>query len=480
MDFSTWDKMLLLQKFAAMTLIASISGIRGTIGGVEGGGLTPPDILKFVNAWVRMVKESVPGDSVKVVIGRDGRTSGPAVSRLVCGTLQLCGVDVIDLGLSTTPSVELAVKWHKAHGGIILTASHNGAAWNALKLLNASGEFISALEGEKLLRLALQSDTVFPDYQGIGHYHTDYQSIERHVDAILQHPLVNVEAIRMAGLKVAFDGINSTGGIAIPLLLKELGVEEIYPINDQPNGLFAHNPEPLPEHLQDISKLVVKSGADVGFVVDPDVDRLAMVCEDGSLFGEEYTLVAVADYVLSHTPGNTVSNLSSSRALADIAAKYGCSRFAAAVGEVNVVAKMKEVSAVIGGEGNGGVIMPDLHYGRDALVGIALFLSLMATRKLSCSALRKSYPDYSIRKNRIELSSGVVPEQLFDLVARHYAHGTMTQIDGLKIDLPLGWIHLRQSNTEPILRIYSEAATPEEADALAGEVMNLIHSHVNI
>lgn len=463
-----------------MTLIASISGIRGTVGGIEGEGLTPHDILKFVSAWVRMLKEAVPGRSHKVVIGRDGRTTGPAISRLVCGTLQLCGVDVIDLGLSTTPSVEMAVTWHKADGGIILTASHNGAAWNALKLLNSKGEFISAAEGERLLKLAKQSDTMYPDHAQVGHYHTDYQSIERHVEAILQHPLVHVDAIRNAGLKVAFDGINSSGGIAIPLLLNELGVSEVIPLNEQPNGLFAHNPEPLPDHLTEIAGLVVKKRADVGFVVDPDVDRLAIVSEDGSLFGEEYTLVAIADYVLSFVQGHTVSNLSSSRALEDIASRYGVSRYAAAVGEVNVVAKMKEVNAVIGGEGNGGVILPDLHYGRDALAGIALFLSLLATRKISCSALRKSYPDYSIRKNRLELSEGIMPERLFEAVASHYAHGILDRTDGLKVDLPHGWIHLRLSNTEPILRIYSEAGTSEVADELAFEVMNIIQKHVNI
>jgi phosphomannomutase len=459
-----------------MTLITSISGIRGTIGGRQGEGLTPPDVLRFVSAYVRMLQAGASGHSVKVVVGRDGRTSGPALNRLVCSVLQFSGADVIDLGLSTTPSVEMAVTWHKANGGIILTASHNGAQWNALKLLNGDGEFISDLEGKRLLDEAQKGDLDYPAYDRMGEYTTDYQSIERHVDAILENPLVNVTAIRQAGFRVAFDGINSTGGIAVPLLLKELGVEEIFPLNAEPTGRFSHNPEPLPEHITDLVQLVVRKKADVGFVVDPDVDRLAIVCEDGSLFGEEYTLVAVADYVLSVNKGDTVSNLSSSRALRTITEGYGCRCHASAVGEVNVVAKMKEVKAVIGGEGNGGVILPDLHYGRDALAGIALFLTHLALKGVTCSALRASYPQFSIRKNRMAITPATDFNQLSRSLASGYPHAQISYIDGVKIDLPEGWVHLRKSNTEPIIRIYSEAATPEMADQLAADVMKLLES----
>ncbi len=464
------------EKYPNMTLITSISGIRGTVGGLPGEGLTPPDIVRFVVAWASMMQTRYKGERIRVVVGRDGRMTGPAINRLVCGILQLCGVDVVDLGLSTTPSTEMAVPWHKAHGGIILTASHNPAEWNAMKLLNDRGEFISAQEGEAILRGAEQTDVLFPAADKVGDYVTDYQSIERHVDHILDEPLVDIEAIRNAGLKVAFDAVNSTGGIALPLLLGELGVAEIIPLNEKPDGNFAHNPEPLPEHLGDLSLLVKKMGADLGFAVDPDVDRLAIVCENGEPFGEEYTLVAVADYVLSCRQGNSVSNLSSTRALRDITEKRGGRYTASAVGEVNVVHVMKEVDAVIGGEGNGGVILPSLHYGRDALAGIALFLTWLAKSRMHCSDLRKTYPDYHIRKHRIQLSQDTDVGAILQRVESAYPSAEIIKTDGLKIDLAGGWIHLRRSNTEPIIRIYTEAQTPEMADSLAREVMALIHN----
>lgn len=459
-----------------MTLITSISGIRGTLGGEPGQGLTPPDLLRFVTAFARSLQRSKETGKIRVVVGRDGRTSGPAINRIVCGILQLCGADVVDLGLSTTPSVELAVIWHKADGGIILTASHNPAEWNALKLLGQSGEFISEAEGTALLEEAKRNDVVYPSFDKIGDYSTDYQSIERHVEAILNLPEVSRDSIIAAGFTVAFDAINSTGGIALPLLLKELGVAQVIPLNQEVDGLFRHNPEPLPENLTELVSTVKNNSADVGFVVDPDVDRLAIVCEDGSLFGEEYTLVAVADYILSHTPGNTVSNLSSSRALKVITEKHGGHHAASAVGEVNVVSMMKVTGAVIGGEGNGGVILPSLHYGRDALVGIALFLTHLAKSGQSCSTLRKLYPEYCIRKNKIQLTSQTDTDSILRRVAAHYAGAQVTTIDGVKIDLPEGWIHLRKSNTEPIIRIYAEATTAADADRLAGEVMELITS----
>lgn len=457
-----------------MTLITSISGIRGTVGGRKGEGFTPADILGFVSAYSRLLQGRYPEQRIKVVVGRDGRSSGEALSRFVCGALQFSGVDVVSFGLSTTPSVELAVVWHKAHGGIILSASHNGAEWNALKLLDSNGEFISEEEGDALLKLTAKNDFNYPDVWKIGDYSTDYQSIERHIDAVLEEPLVDAEAIRTAGFRIAFDGINSTGGIAIPLLLKELGVEEIFPLNENPDGRFAHNPEPLPEHLTDIVELVKNKDADIGLVVDPDVDRLAIVCDDGSLFGEEYTLVAVADYVLSERKGPAVSNLSSSRALKDIAEKHGCEYFASAVGEVNVVAAMKEKRAVVGGEGNGGVILPSLHYGRDALAGIALFLTSLAKSGIRCSEFRKRFPDYHIRKNKITIKEDTDIEALFNKLVTHFPQAEVSRVDGVKIDLPEGWIHLRKSNTEPIIRIYSESATPEGADMLASGVMSLI------
>ncbi len=461
-----------------MTLIVSISGIRGTIGGEPGKGLTPPDILRFVTAYCRMLRMQHPDGRVKVVVGRDGRKSGPAINRMVCGVLQLCGVDVVDLGLSTTPSVELAVTWHKAQGGIILTASHNGAEWNALKLLDHKGEFISEAAGRELLLLTEKGMETYPDEGSKGHYTTDYQSIERHVEAILQHPLVDIEAIRGAQLSVAFDGINSSGGIALPLLLKELGVNNVFPLNDQPDGQFAHNPEPLPEHLGQLRDLVKKKKADVGFAVDPDVDRLAIVCGDGSFFGEENTLVAVADYVLSVTPGNTVSNLSSSRALRDVTNRYGQQYYASAVGEVHVVEMMKQVEAVIGGEGNGGVILPSLHYGRDALAGVALFLTALAKRGGTLQEWKQSLPEYHIKKNKVDVGTVDDIEGLFDAVADRYPEAETSRLDGLKLDFHEGWVHLRKSNTEPIIRIYSESCSAEGAEALAAEVMEVMKSYV--
>ncbi|MFO7723296.1 MAG: phosphoglucosamine mutase [Bacteroidales bacterium] len=459
-----------------MALITSISGIRGTIGGRPGEGLTPADLLKYITAYAGIIAEGIEGRRAKVVVGRDGRTSGAAINRVVCGTLQLSGVDVIDLGLSTTPSVEMAVVWHKADGGIIITASHNPAEWNALKLLDSQGEFISAEAGERLLMEAEKPGAEFPLYSGMGEYATDYQSVERHIDAVLDHPLVNAAAIRAAGFRVAFDGINSTGGIALPMLLKELGTEEIIPLNEVPDGRFSHNPEPLPEHLSAIRELVVKRKCDVGFVVDPDVDRLAVICEDGTPFGEEYTLVAVADLVLASMPGDTVSNLSSSRALRDVTAWHGGTHHASAVGEVNVVDMMKQTGAVIGGEGNGGVILPSLHYGRDALIGIALFLTLLAKRGVSCSALRKTYPEYVIRKHKVVLDGSMDADMLLEKFSAHFPANQVNRTDGVKVDFAEGWVHLRKSNTEPILRIYAEAATAEEADKLARLAMEQIEN----
>ncbi len=463
-----------------MALISSISGIRGTIGGEAGKGFTPPDIFRYTLAYVRLLRELHPDEMIRIVVGRDGRSSGIAINRMVCGLLQLSGAEVVNLGMSTTPSVELSVTWHKAHGGIIISASHNGAAWNALKLLNSRGEFISSEQGEKLLEIAEDSSYEYPNYNNIGGLTSDYQSIERHVEAILQNPLVNTDAIRQAGFRVVFDGINSTGGIALPLLLEELGVSEIIPLNEKPDGRFAHDPEPLPANLTEIIETVKKNKADVGFVVDPDVDRLAIICEDGTCFGEEYTLVAVADYVLSVSPGDTVSNLSSTRALKDVTFRYGKTHHASAVGEVNVVEMMKKVNAVIGGEGNGGIILPSLHYGRDALAGIALFLSYIALKEVLCSELRRSYPEYFISKNKIALSEKLDIGKLFDHVAANFDPSCLSSIDGLKIDLPEGWIHLRKSNTEPIIRIYSEAQDENTANSLAEKIIKIISSYAQV
>lgn len=451
-----------------MTLIKSISGIRGTIGGKPGEGLSPVDVVKFTAAYA-MVIEAAPGSNI--VVGRDARVSGEMVNQLVCATLCGMGLNVTDLGLSTTPTVEMAVTGLNAAGGIILTASHNPWQWNALKLLNSKGEFIDAMLGEKVLDLAAREDFDFCTVDKLGIVTYDNTWIDKHIEKILALPYVNTDAIKKAGFIIAVDAVNSTGGIAIPRLLKALGVSEIDELYCEPNGHFPHNPEPLPEHLTEISALVVKNGAHAGFVVDPDVDRLAIVCEDGSMFGEEYTLVAVADYLLGFKKGNTVSNLSSTRALRDITEKAGGSYSAAAVGEVNVVAKMKETHAVIGGEGNGGVILPDLHYGRDALAGVALFLSHLAIKGLKCSELRKTYPDYTISKNKIQLAEGMDVDGILNEVAAKYKDQPVNTIDGVKIEFDSEWVHLRKSNTEPIIRIYAESTSPVNADALAKRIM---------
>lgn len=451
-----------------MTLIKSISGIRGTIGGKPGEGLSPVDVVKFTAAYA-MVIEAAPGSNI--VVGRDARVSGEMVNQLVCATLCGMGLNVTDLGLSTTPTVEMAVTGLNAAGGIILTASHNPWQWNALKLLNSKGEFIDAMLGEKVLDLAAREDFNFCTVNKLGKVIYDHTWIDKHIEKILALPYVNTDAIKKAGFRIAVDAVNSTGGIAIPRLLKALGVSEIDELYCEPNGHFPHNPEPLPEHLTEISALVVKNGAHAGFVVDPDVDRLAIVCEDGSMFGEEYTLVAVADYLLGFKKGNTVSNLSSTRALRDITEKAGGSYSAAAVGEVNVVAKMKETHAVIGGEGNGGVILPDLHYGRDALAGVALFLSHLAIKGLKCSELRKTYPDYTISKNKIQLAEGMDVDGILNEVAAKYKDQPVNTIDGVKIEFDSEWVHLRKSNTEPIIRIYAESTSPVNADALAKRIM---------
>lgn len=468
-----------------MTLIKSISGIRGTIGGTPGGSLTPIDLVKFTASYCQWLKDSAASNGcscceaqkLKVVLGRDARISGEMVSSIVEGTILASGIDVIAIGLATTPTVEMAVTHYAADGGIILTASHNPKQWNALKLLNSSGEFLSDKEGKRILAIAESDGYVFPEVDFIGKVIARTSYDQKHIEKVLALPLVDVEAVRRAGFKVVVDAVNSVGGTIIPELLKAMGVEVIE-LYCTPNGLFPHNPEPLPEHLTEISALVRKTGANLGIVVDPDVDRLALVSEDGSMFGEEYTLVAVADYVLSQTKGNTVSNLSSSRALRDVTAKRGGEYAAAAVGEVNVVAKMKEVGAVIGGEGNGGVIYPELHYGRDALVGVALLLTHLAKSSMTLSALRATYPPYFISKNKIELSEGIDVDGILIKMRDKYASEQVNDIDGVKIDFPTEWVHLRKSNTEPIIRIYAESNTPESADALAqriiGDIKGLI------
>jgi phosphomannomutase len=452
-----------------VALIKSISGIRGTIGGKPNEGLTPIDIVKYSAAYGRMILEQT-GNS-KVVIGRDGRISGSMVRNLVVSTLQAMGMDVVDLGLSTTPTVEMAVKMESAGGGIILTASHNPKEWNALKLLNAVGEFISAEEGQMVLERGQQEDFVFAEINKLGQVTEDDSYMQKHFDAILAHPLVDATAIRALNLKVVVDGINSTGATFVPELLRQLGVQEILVINEEVNGRFAHNPEPLPENLRDISTKVVKENAHVGIVVDPDVDRLCFVCDDGSMFGEEYTLVSIADYVLRCKPGNTVSNMSSTRALRDITEKHGGQYFASAVGEVNVVKKMKEVSAVIGGEGNGGIIVPELHYGRDALIGIALFLTHLAKFGKSVSELRRIYPDYYMSKNKIDLEAGMDIQRIFQGIQEKYKKQPMNTEDGLKIEFDKEWVHLRTSNTEPIIRIYTESTSENTANAIAKKIM---------
>ena len=451
-----------------MTLIKSISGIRGIIG----DGLSPAEIIRFTSAYATYIKMISGKSHIKIVVGRDARISGQMVSAMVSSTLMSCSADVTDLGLATTPTVEMAVTALGADGGIIITASHNPAQWNALKLLNARGEFLSATDGQKILDLAGANEFEYAGYLNIGIYQQDIEQLHEHISKILDLPLVKPDVIRNAGYTVAFDAVNSVGGIALPALFEALGVKVIIPVNDTPDGHFAHNPEPLPEHLTEISRVVKEKKADVGFVVDPDVDRLAIIMENGGFFGEEYTLVAVADYILGHTPGNTVSNLSSTRALRDITEKHGGKYFASAVGEVNVVEMMKKEHAVIGGEGNGGVIYPDLHYGRDALAGIALFLTHLAISGKSCSDLRRQYPDYFISKNKVTLKDGAKPQELIDRVKELYSDFPVNDIDGLKIDFEDGWVHLRQSNTEPVMRVYAEAVTPEQADKYAGRIIH--------
>jgi len=457
-----------------MTLIKSISGIRGTIGGQPNDGLTPIDIVRFTSAYGTWLK-GISKNKLKVVIGRDARISGEMVSNIVVGTLQGLGINVIDLGFSTTPTVEIAVTMEKANGGIILTASHNPKQWNALKLLNEKGEFISAKDGADLLLIAENNAFNYADVDELGTYTKDDSYLQKHIDSILNLKLVDVAAIRSKNYKVAIDGVNSTGGIFIPALLKSLGVANVVELYCEPNGIFPHNPEPLPENLTEIAKQVVLQKADIGFVVDPDVDRLCMVCENGEMFGEEYTLVAVSDYVLQHTSGNTVSNLSSTRALRDVTEKNGGNYFAAAVGEVNVVGMMKQQNAIIGGEGNGGVIYPESHYGRDALVGIALFLTHLSKSGFkTCSELRASYPDYYISKNKIELTPQINVDAILLAIAAKYKHQEVNTIDGVKINFESEWVHLRKSNTEPIIRIYSESKSKEKAEALANKIIENI------
>ena len=448
-----------------MSLIKSISGIRGTIGGKAGEGLSPLDVVKFTAAYAAFMRAKNP-DLQTIVVGRDARISGEMVRELVVGTLIGMGFDVTDIGLATTPTTELAVVMEKASGGIILTASHNPKQWNALKLLNEKGEFLNAAEGNEILRIAAEEDFVFTDVEHLGKIQTDDSYMQKHIDHVLSLKLVDVNAIRKAGFTVAFDAVNSVGGIILPELLKKLGVKKIIGLNATPDGIFAHNPEPLPEHLTEIAALVKKEKADVGFVVDPDVDRLAIITEQGEMFGEEYTLVSIADYVLQHTPGNTVSNLSSTRALRDVTEKYGKTYTASAVGEVNVVAQMKATNAVVGGEGNGGVIYPESHYGRDALVGIGLFLTQLAKSGKTTSELRAQYPDYFMAKHRMDLTPDTDIDGLLQAIKTKYSGYPVNDIDGVKIDFPNKWIHFRRSNTEPIIRIYAEAPTKEEAEEL--------------
>lgn len=457
-----------------MTLIKSISGIRGTIGGRSGDTLNPLDIVKFTSAYATFIRRSGKSQSNTIVVGRDARISGEMVKNVVCGTLMGIGYDVINIGLATTPTTELAVRMTQAAGGIIITASHNPRQWNALKLLNHEGEFLTKSEGNEVLDIAESEDFNYADVDHLGHYTEDASFDQRHIESVLALKLVDREAIKKAHFKVAVDGINSVGGIILPKLLNELGVEYTL-LNGEPTGDFAHNPEPLEKNLGGIMQEMSKGGYDLGIVVDPDVDRLAFICEDGTMFGEEYTLVSVADYVLSHTPGNTVSNLSSTRALRDITEKHGGQYMASAVGEVNVTTKMKEVNAVIGGEGNGGVIYPESHYGRDALVGIALFLSSLAHKGCKVSELRKSYPNYFMAKNRIDLTPETDISAVLDRIKEMYADEKVTDIDGVKIDFAGKWVHLRASNTEPIIRVYSEAATMEEAESLGRKLMDVVY-----
>ncbi len=457
-----------------MTLIKSISGFRGTIGGKVDQGLTPIDAVKFAAAYGTWLKNRNSEQKIKVVIGRDARLSGQMISDLVVSTLVGLGIDVVNLGLSTTPTVEIAVPMENAQGGIILTASHNPKQWNALKLLNERGEFISAKEGEALLEIANQEAFDFAEVDDLGTVTEDDTYLDKHIQAVLNLPLVDVSVIAQANFKIVVDAVNSTGGIFVPALLRDLGVKEVIELYCEPTGHFPHNPEPLPEHLTDLSDKIKETGADLGITVDPDVDRLAMVCEDGSMFGEEYTLVACADFVLQNTPGATVSNLSSTRALRDVTERIGQKYFAAAVGEVNVVEKMKAENAIIGGEGNGGIIYPESHYGRDALVGIALFLTHLAKSKMKVSELRDSYPKYTISKNKIELTPAIDVDAVLEKMAAKYAHEEVDTTDGVKIYIAQEWVHLRKSNTEPIIRIYSESSSEAAANALAERIIEEI------
>ncbi len=461
-----------------MTLIKSISGIRGTIGGPAGDGLSPLDIVKFTAAFAVFTAGHTTRNTRRIVVGRDARLSGPMVKKLVVGTLMGMGFDVVDIDLASTPTTELAVVGEKACGGLILTASHNPRQWNALKLLNENGEFLSAADGQEVLRLADLCNFEFAPVDRLGKVYENTTWTLRHIEQVLALPAVDVEAIRNAGFTVAVDAVNSVGGIAIPALLRALGVKKVIELNCEATGDFAHTPEPIPENLTGISELMARGGADLGVVVDPDVDRLALVCEDGTMFGEEYTLVSVADYLLGIKPGNSVSNLSSSRALRDVTLRHGGSYSAAAVGEVNVTTRMKETGAVIGGEGNGGVIYPELHYGRDALVGVALFLTLLAKSGKKVSELRKTYPAYEIFKTKIQLTPDIDVDAILAAVKDKFSNEKITDIDGVKIDFPESWVHLRKSNTEPIIRIYSEAHTAKEAEDLAASIRDVVMSMV--
>ena len=459
-----------------MTLIKSISGIRGTIGGVVGDSLSPLDIVRFTASYAAFIRKQ-GNSSNTIIIGRDARISGEMVSNIVSGTLMGCGFDVLDVGLSTTPTIEIAVQLEQSAGGIIITASHNPKEWNALKLLNGKGEFLSQKDGDEILLLAEIDDFIFTEVTDLGKYSYDDSFNNKHIDAVLKLDLVNVNLVKTSGFKVVVDAVNSTGGFMIPRLLERMGVACIK-LFCEPNGNFPHNPEPLPENLSEIVKLVVHEKADFGIVVDPDVDRLALICEDGSIFGEEYTLVAVADYVLSKTPGNTVSNLSSTRALRDVTIKHKGNYQASSVGEVNVVEKMKATNAIIGGEGNGGIIYPELHYGRDALVGVALFLTQLAESKISAKKLRDSYPNYFISKNKIELTNEIDVDAILTTLEQRYKNEQITTIDGLKIDFEDGWVHLRKSNTESIIRIYAESEGEEKANVLANKMISEIKALV--
>lgn len=457
-----------------MALIKSISGIRGTIGGKAGDGLSPVDVVKFTAAYATLIRKTTTRTSNLIVVGRDARLSGKMVDSLVTGTLCAMGFDVVNIGLASTPTTEIAVVGEGACGGIILTASHNPVQWNALKLLNENGEFLTDAEGKEVLRIAESQEFTFAEVDRLGHELHDDTWNFRHIRKVLDLKLVDTEAIRKAGFTVAVDAVNSVGGIVIPQLLRALGVENIIELNCEATGRFAHTPEPIPENLTQIADLMKQGRADVGFVVDPDVDRLAIVMENGEMFVEEYTLVAVADYILGHTPGATVSNLSSSRALRDVTVKHGCNYTPAAVGEVNVVTKMKETGAVIGGEGNGGVIYPEAHYGRDALVGVALFLTLLAKSGKKVSELKATYPQYAIAKNKVQLTPEIDVDAILEAMKRRYSNEKITDIDGVKIDFPESWVHLRKSNTEPIIRIYAEAHTMEEAEKLADDIKGVI------